>query len=66
MISPPGAARAPGALSARTSRESFRQEALASWSAYQETGRHLSLEEVRAGLGTWGAEAEAEPPECHE
>ena len=23
-------------------RESFRQEALASWSAYQETGRHLT------------------------
>ncbi len=47
-------------------RESFRQEALASWSAYQETGRHLTLEEVRAWLGTWGTEAETEPPECHE
>jgi predicted transcriptional regulator len=47
-------------------RESFRQEALASWSAYQETGRHLSAEEVRAWLSTWGTEAETEPPECHE
>jgi predicted transcriptional regulator len=47
-------------------RESLRQDALASWSAYQETGRHLTGEEVRAWLNTWGTEAEAEPPECHE
>lgn len=47
-------------------RDSFREEALASWSAYQETGRHLTAEEVRAWLGTWGTEAEAEPSECHE
>jgi predicted transcriptional regulator len=47
-------------------RESFRQEALASWSVYQETGRHLTGEEVQAWLSTWGTEAEAEPPECHE
>jgi predicted transcriptional regulator len=47
-------------------RESFRQEAMASWSAYQETGRHLTGEEVRTWLSTWGTEAEAEPPECHE
>jgi predicted transcriptional regulator len=47
-------------------RESFRQEALASWTAYQETGRHLSGPELRAWLNTWGTEAEAEPPECHE
>ena len=47
-------------------RESFRQEAMASWSAYQETGRHLTGEEVQAWLGTWGIDAETEPPECHE
>jgi len=46
-------------------RESFCQEAMASWSAYQETGRHLTSEEVRAWLSTWETEA-AEPPECHE
>ncbi len=46
-------------------RESFRQEALASWSAYQETGRHLTGREVRAWLDTWGNEGEAELPECH-
>ena len=43
----------------------FREEALASWSAYQETGRHLTADEVRAWLDTWGTDAEAEPPACH-
>ena len=47
-------------------RESFRQEALASWSALQDTGRHLTGEEVQAWLTSWGSDAEAEPPECHE
>jgi predicted transcriptional regulator len=45
-------------------RESFKQEA--SWSAYQETGEHLTGDEVRAWLNTWGTEGETEPPECHE
>jgi len=47
-------------------RESFKKEALASWTAYQETGRHLTGPEVRAWLNSWGTEAEAELPECHE
>jgi predicted transcriptional regulator len=47
-------------------RESFRREAMTSWSAYQETGRYLTGEEARAWLRTWGTDAEAEPPECHE
>ena len=47
-------------------RESFLEEALASWSAYQETGRHLTAEEMRAWLSTWGTETEADAPECHE
>lgn len=32
--------------------ESFKQEALASWAAYQETGRHLNGQEVRTWLTT--------------
>jgi predicted transcriptional regulator len=48
------------------SRESFKQEALASWTAYQETGRHLTGQDVRTWLNTWGTEAERELPECHE
>jgi predicted transcriptional regulator len=47
-------------------RESFRREAMTSWLAYQETGRYLTGEEIRAWLSTWGTDAEAEPPECHE
>ncbi|MEH6499883.1 MAG: CopG family ribbon-helix-helix protein [Pseudoalteromonas distincta] len=47
-------------------RESFKQEALASWSAYQETGEHLTGEEVRNWLSNWGTEAETELPKCHD
>ncbi|MCL2658811.1 MAG: CopG family ribbon-helix-helix protein [Betaproteobacteria bacterium] len=47
-------------------RESFKQEALASWAAYQETGRHLTGQEVRSWLNTWGTSEERPVPECHE
>ncbi|WP_420959808.1 CopG family ribbon-helix-helix protein [Brucella sp. IR073] len=46
-------------------RESFKQEALASWAAYQETGRHLTGEEVRTWLNGWGTDDEQQRPECH-
>ncbi len=46
-------------------RESFKEEALASWSAYQETDRHLTGQEVRAWLNSWGTEVEKAVPECH-
>ena len=48
------------------SRESFKQEALASWTSYQETGRHLAGPEVQSWLKTWGTDAETDLPECHE
>ena len=48
------------------SRESLKQEALASWAHYQETGNHLTGMEVRAWLNTWGTETETELPPCHE
>ena len=47
-------------------RESFKREALASWTAYQETGQHLSGQEARNWLNNWGTDEEAEIPECHE
>ena len=47
-------------------RESFKQEALASWTAYQETGQHLTAQETRDWLKTWGTDKETEIPECHE
>ena len=46
--------------------EDFKQEALASWTAYQETGRHLTGEEVRDWLNAWGTEKETKIPKCHE
>lgn len=47
-------------------RESFKQEAMASWIAYQETGRHLNATEVHNWLSTWGTKGETEVPPCHE
>ena len=47
-------------------RESLKQEALTSWTAYQETGRHLTGKEVCTWLNSWGTEAETKLPECHE
>ena len=47
-------------------RESFRQETIESWTAYQETGRHLTNQEVRNWLKTWGTEKETKAPSCHE
>ncbi|RKE83600.1 CopG family ribbon-helix-helix protein [Rhizobium sp. AG855] len=47
-------------------RESFQREALASWAAYKETGRHLTLEEVSDWLDAWGTADEKPVPECHE
>ena len=52
-------------LEREEARDSFRLEALASWEASQETGRHLTGTEVRAWLDTWGSGTEVEPPECH-
>jgi predicted transcriptional regulator len=46
-------------------RDSFHQEALTSWKAYRENGRHLTGEEVAQWLGRWGAEADGGPPDCH-
>lgn len=47
-------------------RESFKREALASWVAFRETGRHLTAAEVRTWLDSWGSPGEAGMPECHE
>ncbi len=47
-------------------KESFKQEALASWQAYQETGAHLTGDEVRDWLKGWGTDQEKELPRCHD
>ncbi|MBB6193824.1 putative transcriptional regulator [Sphingobium wenxiniae] len=40
-------------------RESFKAEALASWAEYQETGLHLTGEEVARWLDSWPSRPEA-------
>ena len=47
-------------------RESVRQEALASWQEYQQTGQHLTGGETRDWLRGWGSDADAAAPACHE
>lgn len=47
-------------------RESFKQEALASWKAYQETGLHLTGSETQGWLDSWGTEHASKPPKCHD
>ena len=46
--------------------ERFEQEALASWESYEETGQHLTGQEIRNWLNTWGTDKETEVPPCHE
>ena len=50
----------------KETRETFKQQALAIWTEYQETGRHLSGLEVRDWLNTWETDKETELPQCHE
>nr|WP_145549812.1 CopG family ribbon-helix-helix protein [Variovorax boronicumulans] len=44
-------------------RASFVQEAFDSWQAFQQDGLHLTMDETRAWLDTWGTGKPA--PECH-
>ncbi|RKZ99542.1 MAG: CopG family transcriptional regulator [Gammaproteobacteria bacterium] len=46
-------------------RENFKQEAISSWTSFKETGLHVTGQEVRDWLNTWGTENESEIPECH-
>ena len=47
-------------------RESFRNEAIASWTAYKETGRHLTATETASWLENWGTPLETAQPKCHD
>ncbi|WP_410012930.1 CopG family transcriptional regulator [Sodalis sp. C49] len=46
-------------------RESFKREAIDSWHHYQESGLHLTGDEINAWLRDWGIEAGKDSPECH-
>lgn len=53
-------------LDREEAREAFKQEALASWQEYQETGQHLTGGEVANWLDTWGTDQEKAAPACHD
>jgi len=46
-------------------RESFRQETLDAWRDYQDTGLHVTSDEVVVWLNSWGEENELPPPVPH-
>ena len=45
-------------------REQFKTHVLRSWQQYQETGLHVTDDELVAWLETWGGEQEVEAPQC--
>lgn len=47
-------------------RESFYREAAESWEEYQNTGLHLTGDELSAWLKTWGGDEQVPAPKCHE
>ena len=46
-------------------RSQYLRDGQAAWQHYQETGLHLSAEEVEAWIDTWGTENEQDAPPCH-
>ncbi len=46
-------------------RRSFIADAEASMRHYNETGLHVTYEEVSRWMATWGTDDEQDPPECH-
>lgn len=46
-------------------RQSLHQEALAAWQEVQDTGLHVTGDEVTAWLDSWGIDNELPAPECH-
>lgn len=46
-------------------REAFKQEASRSWASYHETSRHITGQEARNWLDTWGTENETDALNCH-
>jgi predicted transcriptional regulator len=46
-------------------RQAFRQDTLKAWEEYQETGLHVTGEEVMDWLETWGDNNEKAAPICH-
>jgi len=47
-------------------RDGFTREAIENWANFQRDGLHLSGQETRDWLDSWGGEEASRPPECHE
>lgn len=47
-------------------REAFKREALEAWETYQTTGLHVTSDEMRKWLASWGTEDELPAPKCHD
>jgi len=47
-------------------RTALYKHAMESWSDYEETGEHVTWDEARSWLQSWGTEDEQEPPKCHQ
>jgi Predicted transcriptional regulator len=47
-------------------REAFRQATLQAWKEYQETGQHVTGDEITGWLKTWGDKNEKSAPVCHD
>lgn len=47
-------------------REALRRDAIDAWRECQETGLHVTGDEVISWLDTWGEENESVAPVCHE
>jgi predicted transcriptional regulator len=54
-----------GYVSRAEERQAFIKEGLESLREYEETGLHVTFEEVSTWLKSWGTENELDPPECH-
>ena len=46
-------------------REPLKKQSLVSWQAYQETGLHVTGDEVKEWLATWGEADLRSKLECH-
>jgi predicted transcriptional regulator len=46
-------------------RAQYKTDVLASWKHYQDTGLHVTGEELTAWLETWGTDQPSEIPQCH-
>ncbi|MFN4277360.1 MAG: hypothetical protein ACK4FJ_13755 [Ferrovibrio sp.] len=50
----------------KEARESFKREALGAWQDFQETGLHITGDELGTWLESWGTGQERDPPKPHD